>query len=1061
MKRVAWGLMLVALGLLASRSASAQAVGSVTGVVTDQQSGQPLAGVQVFLEGTGRGVLTQENGRYFLINVPVGTYTLVAELIGYATVQHQNVVVATDIARVINVQMVTQAVAVAEVVVEAERVPLVELRASGSSNTLTSEDIEALPVTSIQGALAFQQGFLEVPDNTDVLSYGESRRNVLSPIRIRGGRGAETLTLIDGIPVQNWVLGGPTLDPNLPSVAQLDYVKGGFEPQYGNALSGIINIALREGGDELEGSLEYQTSRFGGWLGNTQDELLGLDLYQGFLSGPIPGTGGKGRFMVSGRHQNAKDRVLEFDDDVYDPNNPRAGFNTPFLTDIFPGWRGVGYDARYDVVGKLTYYFTPAIKLNVSGIRYERERQPFDFLFLYTYDDPLSAPNLRTAADSAYYGGNLSQYRLAPTDFPNVIQGTSRLERTLLVANWDHTLQRSSYRISVGRFDQQRLTCNWFQGVCLGGGDEGFQDPNFTDDRFHGPAPVGQRGLHPTMGTDFLYGGEDITTWVGRGDWQWQASDHHNFQAGVYWQQHDLGYDESECTCGNIRIVVNQKYSIDPWDAAFYVQDRIEYDFLTARIGFRFDYGKAPGVFLRDPIDPTAGSTAADVCKDPNGMSSHLDKSWVELGADPAWARLGEGCGGNADITRRAALVAFEDDFVGTRTRTQFSPRIGISFPVTETSSVFFNYGVYSQNPVIKNLYNFTGVGTPHEGCPLGFALGFAGENGLKKCGLSEPVTMAQYRGPYTHETRPEGVDKILGNTNLQIERTSSYEVGLLTQISDIYALGITLFAKDQTGLTGFRDGGVLPDGTGVFDIGQTYGTARPRYTALVNSDYQTVRGIELQLRRGILDFWGFDINYSFSQARTNGAALDRALEDDISREQALFTNAEFPSEIDIPHVFNAVLRFVAREETPDVPFGEWLKNTTATLTARAAGGVPYTPTTTLTGGGSTINTTARLDANSKRGPSTFEMDFQLTKDWSVTNMNYGFFLRAENLLDAKNCIQVFTSTGRCEAGQADQARRATGNPLTDPSSISSSYLDRPQYFAQRRTIVAGLRVSF
>lgn len=113
--------------------------------------------------------------------------------------------------------------------------------------------------------------------------------------------------------------------------------------------------------------------------------------------------------MVLARQQNARDRVLEFDDEVCDPNDPHNGFDTPFLMEIFPGWRGLGYDARCDAVGKLTYSFTPAMKLNLSGVRYERERQPFDFLFLYTYDDPLASPILRSAADSAYYGGNLSQ----------------------------------------------------------------------------------------------------------------------------------------------------------------------------------------------------------------------------------------------------------------------------------------------------------------------------------------------------------------------------------------------------------------------------------------------------------------------------------------------------------------------------------------------------------------------------------------------------------------------------------------------------------------------------
>src|SRR5690606_24546709 len=132
-------------------------------------------------------------------------------------------------------------------------------------------DLEALPVGDISGALELEAGFLRVPANTDVISFAEERQGV-TPLRIRGGRGSETLMLVDGIPVNNFVLGGQAVDLTRFAVAQLDFVKGGFEPQYGNALSGFINIATKEGGEELQGAIEYQTTRFGGLLGNRSEE---------------------------------------------------------------------------------------------------------------------------------------------------------------------------------------------------------------------------------------------------------------------------------------------------------------------------------------------------------------------------------------------------------------------------------------------------------------------------------------------------------------------------------------------------------------------------------------------------------------------------------------------------------------------------------------------------------------------------------------------------------------------------------------------------------------------
>ena len=103
------------------------------------------------------------------------------------------------------------------------------------------------------------------------------------------------------------------------SIRQVDFERGGFEAQYGNALSGIINISTREGGTDLRGALEYRTSELAGALGSDADDLLGANLLQGYVSGPIPGTQEKLRFAISGREDQRASRILEFDDEVYNP----------------------------------------------------------------------------------------------------------------------------------------------------------------------------------------------------------------------------------------------------------------------------------------------------------------------------------------------------------------------------------------------------------------------------------------------------------------------------------------------------------------------------------------------------------------------------------------------------------------------------------------------------------------------------------------------------------------------------------------------------------------------
>jgi hypothetical protein len=379
------------------------------------------------------------------------------------------------------------------------------------------------------------------------------------------------------------------------------------------------------------------------------------------------------------------------------------------------------------------------------------------------------------------------------------------------------------------------------------------------------------------------------------------------------------------------------------------------------------------------------------------------------------------------------------DDFTGADARWQFSPRIHVNFPVTSNSSLFFNFGRYSQNPLLRNLYNFTGVGTIHEGIPLGLFTNAGGQ-------------AEDYFGVYVFDPREDNW-RLVGNPNLNIEKTTLYEVGFTAELADDYGLSVVLFNKDQNGLTGVRTGGTLPGNVQVFDPGSTYGTATPEFPVLVNQDFQSVRGIEIALRRRLANYWGFDVNYGFSRARTNAAEPERETENRFEQFDPRIIR-EIPSEIDQPHRLNTVLRFAAGEEAP---FWNGFKNSSLSFVARVASGFPYTPTTTFTGTG----TAGNLDRNSGRAPTTWQVDLFASKDFWISNVQYGLFVRWVNVFDTKNCQQVFTSTGDCVGGSPDQSRAREGNTISANTNISSTFLDRPHYFGPRMSVNFGVRASF
>ena len=1009
--------------------------GKVTGVVTDATTGEPLVGVQVYLEGTGRGALTADNGRYFMVNVAPGVYTVVAELIGYQTYRVENVQVSSDMTRVVDYALTPQAIAVEEIRVEAEATPLIRVDATGALSTMTAAELDALPVTSVEEALSLQQGFLQVPENTNIMAFVDTRRS-LTPIRIRGGRSGETLTLIDGIPINNFVFGGPAFSLTRKAVSQVDFIRGGFEPQYGNALSGIINISTREGGTELAGAFEYQTTELAGALGSDADDLENFDFFEGYISGSVPGTefGGENprlRFMVAGRQMSGAQRVLEFDDQVFDPKErtrPPENRLRPAMWDVFSGWRAFGYDRTQDIMGKLTFYVTPIMKLSLSLIDFRRQQVVFDWDYLRAYTNPLDSPLITTLADTAW-----ALSANGPSAEPNfdIVQGSADINRRLVVASFNQTISRTAYSIKAGIFEQSRTTCNFFGGLCL---RDAFDDPNFDGNRF---IRAGVTNQTPATATDeFGFGGEELTTFVGRVDIQSQVSDHHNLQSGIYYEKHDLEFKQTSNFGVNEVLPVKQNYSAKPFNAAGYIQDKIEYDFVTVAIGFRFDWGKAGGLFFADPLDPTNGTTAIDVCSDPAAFGPVEHPITGELiGPNSNWT-VATCSGATRDS---AAVIAFGDDLEESKTRTQFSPRIGVSFPVTSTSSVFFNFSRLSQNPLFNNIYQNTSIGTAGEAIPCGFAE--PGADQRNECG---PILAATaYTPPF------------LGYPNLLVESTTTYEVGYLAELFDDYGLQLILFNKDQFGLTGLREA------FGISDPGATYGTSTPRYRVLVNRDFQTVRGFELAVRRRVTNYWGFDLNYSYSQARTNAAPPDREFEN--QEDNALpAVNREIVSEIDVPHKFNGVLFFSVGDESPalrldGLDLGAALKQTRVTVTIQAQSGFPYTPVRGFMQGAQ-FNT--RLLRNTARGPGIWTVNLRAEKNFRLANILYGAFLRVDNLFDTKNCIQPFETTGDCDSGTIDQTRARQGNP-TNPDAVNSTFFDRPQIFGRGRRVNFGIRLNF
>ena len=1040
-------------------------VGKITGIARDAQTGLPIEGVSILLTGTGIGAITNSNGRYFVLSVPPGTYAVQARRLGYQTASVRNVRLGVDQTQDVNFSLETSAGQLAAVRVADQEDRLISPGTTGSRSQINADEIDAMPTSSITGVLALQLGFLQVPvENVDVTAFVDERRGVTS-LRIRGGRAAETLTLIDNIPINNFVLGGPAFDPSTESVQQIDFQRGGLEAQYGNAMSGAINIVTKEGTPELRGGFKYSTSRVAGVLGSISDSVRGADLVEGSLSGPVPMTGQRVRWIAAARQNTGAHRALEFDDRIHDPfNNPfdsRGNFAN--VRDLHKGWLGVGFRAQRDVFGKVTAFFTPTMKLSIGGIDYERQYQDFNPGFVLAGYDVVEAcirayPAERDFCERNYGPGRPTRFEdlqfgvNSPNNLKYVSQGSTRVRRNLGWMRLSHTVGRTNYVVAGGRLHTARNSCNFLTGLCLGDKIRNYT----TAQSFVIPRVIANSNVapyvNPGTGGENFAGGDTNTTYSLRADVQSQITDHHNMQTGVFFQRHDIRFYEAKNltrpTDGN--VIGNYTYGGNPWDAAVYVQDKIEYDFLTLKLGFRFDYTRARGQFFQNPLDPTNGTTVTEVCE---GRAFGSTPYTLTLPDGRVLTGLGA-CNNDPALMDSARKVAFRDDFGPAPIRKQFSPRVSINFPISERSSFFMNWGIYSQNPIYNTMYQGTGIGRTADSATLNTVTRQVMPRGTP---LEGTPAGPNFRQDFSNIP-------IIGNPHLQIEKTSAYEMGFLAELGTQYALTVTGYTKDQSGLTGVRRGGVRADGTPVDDKGQTYNlnSTSILYNILVNTDYQTVRGLETTLRRRIRNFWGYDLRYGYQQVFTNAAPVELEIQKLIERDVAV--NREIRSEITQPHIFVSVLRFEVADVIPKFRYASTLRNSRLTLTSTLQSGFPYTPCRTFACGPND-----RGERNSGTAPAIWTVDMLAEKRLTMGNVKYGLYLTVTNLLDRRNCLKVYDTTGQCDAGSLNTYRTLVG-PYTNGSvdenaigrlNVNTTQFDRPDLFGDRRSIMTGLRMSF
>ena len=209
--------------------------GTLSGHITNSETHEPLPGVNIMVKNTNRGAVTDTQGFYIITNLKPGKYTIEASMMGFQSIAKTDVYILTDLRTKIDFNLTTKILQMDAVQVTADA-PLVRTDITATTHFISEPELRNIPVLTFQEIVDLQPGVVSG--------------------HIRGGRRTEVMYLVDGIPVREAIEGKAGSELPNSSIIDMTVQTGGFNAEYGDAMSGIVNIITRDGGDKLKGKLE-------------------------------------------------------------------------------------------------------------------------------------------------------------------------------------------------------------------------------------------------------------------------------------------------------------------------------------------------------------------------------------------------------------------------------------------------------------------------------------------------------------------------------------------------------------------------------------------------------------------------------------------------------------------------------------------------------------------------------------------------------------------------------------------------------------------------------------
>ncbi len=921
----------IALVIVTSPLSAQQTTGKIEGTVSDQ-AGVPIANAQVFIVGTSFGAVSNEKGYYFINNVPVGTYTLRGQFIGYAPAEVRGVRVQGGQTGTVDVKMQSSAVVLTGVTVTAAANPLVPRDQVTSKFIVGGDRVGSLPVDDVRQIVSLSPGVVESGAGAGV--------------SIRGGRPGEANVYIDGAPVRQSQSGAQGITIGTNALEEASVTTGALGVEFSDAQSGVISYTTKAGGQKIAGSGSYEGD------GPFGDAFRGA----GFENVPYYVTGGIDEMVpdtaASGSvSTTALPRFVQ-----YSGQCGETGSNANAMAQAIQSNYGFACQGRrrpmdwtsfIQLQGKLQYSYGSGSSVGLTGLATGNQSRNF--------------PGT-TISDPALFSGRHDWSRLAVLNWVHQVSRSAERALSLnLNLSWARDRSIAGALDPASEVDTRSPGMGVYLGTLQFGGLGGFPFP-ITDDIIrnirtnHGlRVPLLDQPLENAQANRANPYGLQTGGWVTAGFnagatllsesrytarmvADWQANRFQRFTLGGDLKKVDLSYWSSSL----IRQSFMDAYVVHPDVYGLFASDRLDLGDVVIEVGLRYDYYNSHTLFSRTP-----GSTFSNPLFNPAAQTD--DAIYQQMLADT-------------------------NIFVPSVGHHAISPRLRVSFPVTEQTGFRLSYAQQVQTPDFNTLAS----------------------------GINNDLS-------FTNSNDTFGRDVSFGKSIL-------FEFGVRHAFSQDLVLDVSAYNKDKVSDLAYR---ILP----YVNPRQTSDTES--INVLTNLDFGNSRGVDVKMDWRVGTYVNTQVAYTFQVAKGTGSDPTTYLNTFARQVSGLTGDRTLPPEqaqrTDNDRTHNLV-GSMAITLPDDWKKGSTLgaigRNVSVFASFRVVSGLPYTRLVNA-GDGQTVpflsfGLGGRADENLNNSslPWTKNVDLRFNKGFRIGTLDITAYADARNLFNIRNIVGLFAETG-------------------------------------------------